>query len=185
MRRLRPALRVSLEDPGRRRRPCWRRSPPPAPPRMRSRRPRPRPKGRRARRGEEESSLDRQSRARSAIGTEPARVSRRHEFERADLEPVSALHYPILTRVIGFPSHSSTILGARLTRLTPDAEKRWSGRRDSNSRPSPWQGDALPLRHFRWPDPELEYIAGHMKIDFARRQNSAKYHGWGRANSNR
>jgi hypothetical protein len=24
-----------------------------------------------------------------------------------------------------------------------------SGRRDSNSRPSPWQGDALPLSHFR------------------------------------
>ena len=27
--------------------------------------------------------------------------------------------------------------------------KEWSGRRDSNSRPSPWQGDALPLSHFR------------------------------------
>ena len=27
--------------------------------------------------------------------------------------------------------------------------KKWSGRRDSNSRPSPWQGDALPLSHFR------------------------------------
>ena len=27
--------------------------------------------------------------------------------------------------------------------------KIWSGRRDSNSRPSPWQGDALPLSHFR------------------------------------
>ena len=26
---------------------------------------------------------------------------------------------------------------------------KWSGRRDSNSRPSPWQGDALPLSHFR------------------------------------
>src|SRR5271166_4003190 len=26
---------------------------------------------------------------------------------------------------------------------------RWSGRRDSNSRPSPWQGDALPLSYFR------------------------------------
>ena len=25
----------------------------------------------------------------------------------------------------------------------------WSGRGDSNSRPSPWQGDALPLSHFR------------------------------------
>ena len=27
--------------------------------------------------------------------------------------------------------------------------KKWSGRRDSNPRPSPWQGDALPLSHFR------------------------------------
>ena len=30
----------------------------------------------------------------------------------------------------------------------PDRVER-SGRRDSNPRPSPWQGDALPLRHFR------------------------------------
>ena len=27
--------------------------------------------------------------------------------------------------------------------------KFWSGKRDSNSRPSPWQGDALPLSYFR------------------------------------
>ena len=27
--------------------------------------------------------------------------------------------------------------------------RKWSGKRDSNSRPSPWQGDALPLSHFR------------------------------------
>jgi len=26
---------------------------------------------------------------------------------------------------------------------------KWSGRRDSNSRPFPWQGNALPLSHFR------------------------------------
>src|SRR5665647_1860177 len=30
-----------------------------------------------------------------------------------------------------------------------DIRIEWSGRRDSNSRPSPWQGDALPLSHFR------------------------------------
>ena len=29
------------------------------------------------------------------------------------------------------------------------AHSYWSGRRDSNSRPSPWQGDALPLSHSR------------------------------------
>ena len=27
---------------------------------------------------------------------------------------------------------------------------RWSGRRGSNPRPSPWQGDALPLSYFRF-----------------------------------
>ena len=27
--------------------------------------------------------------------------------------------------------------------------RHWSGKRDSNSRPSPWQGDALPLSYFR------------------------------------
>ena len=27
--------------------------------------------------------------------------------------------------------------------------RKWSGRRDSNSRHSPWQGDALPLSHSR------------------------------------
>ena len=27
--------------------------------------------------------------------------------------------------------------------------KRWSGKRDSNSRPPPWQGGALPLSYFR------------------------------------
>ena len=26
--------------------------------------------------------------------------------------------------------------------------KKWSGKRDSNSRPSPWQGDALPAELF-------------------------------------
>jgi hypothetical protein len=26
----------------------------------------------------------------------------------------------------------------------------WSGRRDLNPRPSPWQGDALPLSYSRW-----------------------------------
>ncbi len=29
----------------------------------------------------------------------------------------------------------------------------WSGKRDSNSRPSPWQGDALPLSYFRTQTP--------------------------------
>ena len=34
-------------------------------------------------------------------------------------------------------------------------EDKWSGRRDLNPRPSPWQGDALPLSHFRIPNGAL------------------------------
>lgn len=35
------------------------------------------------------------------------------------------------------------------TWLCRHLNKKWSGRRDLNPRPSPWQGDALPLSHFR------------------------------------
>src|SRR6056297_3664029 len=45
----------------------------------------------------------------------------------------------------GIKELQSCALASWLHRL----ENRWSGRRDSNSRPSPWQGDALPLSHFR------------------------------------
>ena len=59
--------------------------------------------------------------------------------------------------------------------LTPSAWKaevlplnyiriKWSGRRDSNSRPSPWQGDALPLSHSRKWCPEAE--SNHRHEDF-------------------
>ena len=30
-----------------------------------------------------------------------------------------------------------------------DVKKLWSGRRDSNPRPPPWQGGVLPLNYFR------------------------------------
>ncbi len=51
--------------------------------------------------------------------------------------------------MMGFePTHAgATILC--LNRLTTPTIFCWSGRRDSNPRPSPWQGDALPLSHFR------------------------------------
>jgi hypothetical protein len=37
----------------------------------------------------------------------------------------------------------------RLSRLPIPPLRPWSGRRDSNPRPPPWQGGALPLSHFR------------------------------------
>ena len=33
--------------------------------------------------------------------------------------------------------------------VPPPRHYYWSGRRDSNPRPPPWQGDVLPLNHFR------------------------------------
>jgi hypothetical protein len=49
----------------------------------------------------------------------------------------------------------------------------WSGRRDSNSRPPPWQGGALPLSYFRWTLLGAAPAAGRPGIesrDRARRQ---------------
>ena len=43
------------------------------------------------------------------------------------------------------PYHLATAPEGRETAKGRD----WSGRRDSNSRPPPWQGGALPLSHFR------------------------------------
>ena len=48
------------------------------------------------------------------------------------------------------------------------AENKWSGRRDLNPRPSPWQGDALPLSHFRGWCREAELNCRH--ADFQTRQ---------------
>src|SRR3984957_3135394 len=40
----------------------------------------------------------------------------------------------------------------------------WSGRRDLNPRPSPWQGDALPLSYSRI-RPEAVYRAAHRRVN--------------------
>ena len=45
---------------------------------------------------------------------------------------------------LGNKGFADLCLTAWLCRL-----KRWSGKRDSNSRPPPWQGGALPLSYFR------------------------------------
>ena len=55
-----------------------------------------------------------------------------------------------LERVKGIePSQPAWKAGALPLSYTRMIKKLWSGRRDSNPRPSPWQGDALPLSHFR------------------------------------
>ena len=49
----------------------------------------------------------------------------------------------------------------------------WSGRRDSNSRRSPWQGDALPLSHSRI---SLYYIHSIKKCEWCLRAESNHRH---------
>ena len=45
-------------------------------------------------------------------------------------------------------THATSLEGWSST-IELHPQKNWSGRRDSDPRPSPWQGDALPLSHFR------------------------------------
>ncbi len=56
---------------------------------------------------------------------------------------IRVLQTPALTTWLRRPSYPRKLKIFAGTRLI------WSGRRDSNSRLSPWQGDALPLSHFR------------------------------------
>src|SRR6478752_6292670 len=49
-----------------------------------------------------------------------------------------------------------------------------SGRRDSNPRPSPWQGDALPLSHVRTAEPRPDLSGVFRRVtDFSRRERWA------------
>ncbi len=43
---------------------------------------------------------------------------------------------------------------------------KWSGRRDLNSRPSPWQGDALPLSYSRSRSPSIRTTPSPVKMTF-------------------
>ena len=57
------------------------------------------------------------------------------------------LHYSVLPSVYALIYRLNQTKGIKKLRHNRSFD--WSGRRDSNSRPSPWQGDALPLSHFR------------------------------------
>ena len=50
----------------------------------------------------------------------------------------------------------------------------WSGRRDLNSRPSPWQGDALPLSYSRFLVVFLSIAAGHKPHRISRKTLQGK-----------
>ena len=77
----------------------------------------------------------------SAQGFEP----RTHSLEGCCSIQLS--YAPIVGADDGNRTHAISLEGWSSTiELHP---QNWSGRRDSNSRPSPWQGDALPLSHFR------------------------------------
>ena len=73
---------------------------------------------------------------------------------------------PIYTKVLTWVKKMAPRVGLEPTtdRLTADCstdwaieEWKWSGKRDSNSRPPPWQGGALPLSYFRISQQKLFY----------------------------
>ena len=69
------------------------------------------------------------------------------------VKPAEIAHYFVAAVSLACLRTRSTRASTRLRRALSCAISamflNWSGRRDSNSRPSPWQGDALPLSHFR------------------------------------
>jgi hypothetical protein len=66
----------------------------------------------------------------------------------------------------GFPAASSVWLGCW------DLESNWSGRRDSNPRPRPWQGRALPLSYTRIRDAAITRATGRAMPNAAPECNS-------------
>ena len=82
--------------------------------------------------------------SRSTLPTFPFPLSISRDCPSLHIEgTVSILSYPIL--ILCF----ALLCFALLCFAEFPKKQKWSGRRDSNSRPSPWQGDALPLSHFR------------------------------------
>ena len=64
---------------------------------------------------------------------------------------------PVLEATAGIEPAIGVLQTPALT-TWPRRQKKWSGRRDSNSRPPPWQGGALPLSHFRSPLLDMRYL---------------------------
>ena len=95
-------------------------------------------------------------------------------------------------RGVPLPAHTGPfVLDARTSAdaVLNDAEllakllrKIWSGRRDSNPRPQPWQGCALPLSYARAPSNRRRFLCG-LRADCkhpCRHENAARPH-WTRA----
>ncbi len=76
------------------------------------------------------------------------------------------LYLDELEATVGFEPTDRGFADPRLNLLATSPDNTWSGRRDSNPRPSPWQGDALPLRHFR------SYLVPRVRIELTTPQFS-------------
>ena len=71
---------------------------------------------------------------------------------RAGIEPAHKGFADLsLTTWVPRLGRAARSINAPCRRSQPGSSRRaeWSGRRDLNSRPSPWQGDALPLSYSR------------------------------------
>jgi hypothetical protein len=74
---------------------------------------------------------------------------RRHSARRREIRPVVAC--PALPMRAPKPRLILAFFGPAVGRENGDYDMNWSGRRDSNPRPQPWQGCALPLSYARAP----------------------------------
>ena len=72
-----------------------------------------------------------------------AKKWRRHPDSNWGMKVLQTLALPL-----GYGAFSDFVLPCGMGEKFPRIKK-WSGKRDSNSRHSPWQGDALPLSHSR------------------------------------
>ena len=66
-------------------------------------------------------------------------------------------------QTLALPLGDSAVLPVRLVKRKNSADI-WSGKRDSNPRHSPWQGDALPLSYSRIFLSALSFVGGSYRV---------------------
>ena len=78
------------------------------------------------------------------------------------------LKTPLLHKDGGWSRNRTGVHGVAvrcITTLPSSLKSLWSGKGDSNSRPSPWQGDALPLSYSRSTRGRIIRIAAKLSIN--------------------
>ena len=86
-------------------------------------------------------------------GLEPARLTASHfECDVSAIPPLGHNKYIVFVKMLEAATGIEPVVRVLQTHALPlgyAAVEEWSGRRDSNPRPRPWQGRILPLNYFR------------------------------------